>query len=195
VVSLSHYFGRDLKGSHIGKGNLESIIPTPSLSFKQCICIGNQSCRFPTPVLLNPSTVYRDGSRRTKEHLDDIVLVVPRPLNGLPSNGVAASASTSADNTAVCALSVAYTSGVSSMVALSSASNTTSGSRHGATGRVRSVAGSTAPGASIVSAPVGFAGEGCVVEAVEGVGTSAVDEGGVAEEGDMVDCIFGLAVF
>lgn len=190
MVSSSHYFGGDPKGSHTGKRNLESILPTPSLSFIQCTCTGTQSCRLPTPLLLNFSIIHREGNRRVEEHLDDIVLAVPRPIHRLPSNGVAASASTSADNTAVCALSVA-SPGVSSVVALSSASNTTSGSRHGATGRVRSVAGSTAPGAGIVSAPVSFAGEGCVVEAVEGVGAGAVDEGGVAEEGDVVDCVLG----
>jgi hypothetical protein len=80
------------------------------------------------------------------------------------------------------------------VVSMSSASNTANGSSHGATRRVRSVAGSTTPGTGFVGAPVGFAGEGCVVEAVEGVGASAVDEGGVADEGDVVDCVFVLVV-
>jgi hypothetical protein len=43
-----------------------------------------------------------------------------------------------------------------------------------------------------VSSPVGLAGEGCVVEAVEGVGAAAVNEGGVAEEGNVVDWWFWL---
>jgi hypothetical protein len=61
--------------------------------------------------------------------------------------------------------------------------------RHGAPGSIRSITGRAAPSGAIVSAPAGLAREDCAVEAVEGVGARAVDEGRVADEGDVVDYV------
>jgi hypothetical protein len=58
---------------------------------------------------------------------------------------------------------------------------------HGAARTVSSVKGSSAPAATLVGAPAGFAGKGGVVEAVEGAGACAVDKGCVAEERDVVE--------
>ena len=60
--------------------------------------------------------------------------------------------------------------------------------RHRSPWAIGSVSWCTAPGAAVVGAPACLSGEGSVVKAVEGGGAGAVDEGGVAEEGDVVDC-------
>jgi hypothetical protein len=66
------------------------------------------------------------------------------------------------------------------------------GLRHSTPGSVRGIAGRTAPGGAVVSAPAGLTREHCAVEAVEGVGPSSVDEGRVADEGDVVDYQYSL---
>jgi hypothetical protein len=109
VVSPSDYFGPDPTGSQTEKGNFEPILPTPSLPLKDDICIENQPCQL-SLQLLNASTIFKEHSLPAQVHLDNVILTVPGSLHRLASNGVAASASTSADNTTVCALSVAYTS-------------------------------------------------------------------------------------
>jgi hypothetical protein len=58
--------------------------------------------------------------------------------------------------------------------------------RHSATGTVSSIERRAAPAATLVCAPASLAGEGGVVEAVEGAGTGAVDERCVAEKRDVV---------
>ena len=84
-----------------------------------------------------------------------------------------------ADNTAVCSSSIgrALGSGIACVSSLC----------HVSTWAVCSVAGSTAPSRAVVLAPAGLAGKGRVVEAVEGGGSSAVDEGCGADERDVVD--------
>jgi len=58
---------------------------------------------------------------------------------------------------------------------------------HGAPRSIRSIARCTAPARALDSAPTGLAREDVGVEAVEGAWACAVDEGGVAEEGNVVE--------
>lgn len=58
---------------------------------------------------------------------------------------------------------------------------------HGSPRTISSIKGRTAPATCIMGAPTGLAGEDSVVEAVKGAGTSTVDKGSVAHEGDVVE--------
>jgi hypothetical protein len=58
---------------------------------------------------------------------------------------------------------------------------------HGAAGAISSVERSAAPAAALVCTPASLARKHGVVEAIEGACASAVDEGCVAEEGDVVE--------
>lgn len=66
-------------------------------------------------------------------------------------------------------------------------SDCSGGLGHCAAGTVCGVAWGATPCGSVVGAPAGLAGEDSVVEAVEGIGAGAVDEGSVADEGDVVN--------
>lgn len=72
---------------------------------------------------------------------------------------------------------------------MSSRVNSTGSLRHGASRTIRSIAGSAAPSRAVMASPAGLVREDCRVEAVEGVGACSIDEGSVADEGDVVDWI------
>jgi hypothetical protein len=74
--------------------------------------------------------------------------------------------------------------------AMSGSISGTGGLRHSTAWTIRSIERCTGPRTTVMCTPAGLAGPARVVEAVEGGGTGTVDEGGVAEERDVVDCCF-----
>jgi hypothetical protein len=60
---------------------------------------------------------------------------------------------------------------------------------HGATRSISSITGSATPGSAVVGSPSSLASEDCVVETIEGGGTGAVDEGSVANKGNVVEAV------
>lgn len=124
-----------------------------------------------------PPTQAPSISKHSNTSLSDDVLAHAASSDGSSVDGVR---TTSTDDATVCATSV------SSAMRSGSGSGRSSLS-HGAARAIGSVEGSTAPGAALVGTPASLASPDSVVEAIESVGTSAVDEGGVAEEGNVVD--------
>ena len=58
---------------------------------------------------------------------------------------------------------------------------------HGAPRTIRSIERRTSPGTAVVRAPAGLASPDSIVEAIESAGSSAVDEGSVAQHGNVVE--------
>jgi hypothetical protein len=70
---------------------------------------------------------------------------------------------------------------------MSSRVDSTSSFGHGASWSIRSIAGSATPRRSVVTTPASLVGEDCRVEAIKGAGSGSVDEGCVANKGDVID--------